>query len=190
MSVKWTARAVPAMVTLAPMTQPGLAAARAKHSAHAKASAHVAEGPASKRQIDAIEKRGEDVSAGVRVKFEPRIAALAQQVDVELESNPTSVIQRLSNEFGVKSEALTREHDACGGSWGDLMIARTLRANVRFAITVKQVFDLHEQGMSWTMVAHGLGLGIEPFVSAVETESHVAIGQLPADGKVLSIGPG
>ena len=81
------------------------------------------------------------------------------------------------------------EREAWAGSWGDVMIAHMLRANVRFAITPAQVFGLHKGGMGWTMVAGGLGLAVGPFVRAVESESRVAIGEVQPDGKLPAIGP-
>ena len=189
MSVKWTARALTTTLTLALMTQPGFAATRAKHAAGSKRGAVAAAGAASPRKIDSIEKRGEDVSAAVRLRFEPRVAALAQQVDLEGDANSAALAERLASEFSTRPATLVSEHLSCGGSWGDVMIAHTLRANVRFPITVAQVYALHRDGMGWTMVAHGLGLGVEPFVAAVENESQVAIGQSRPDGKVPAIGP-
>jgi hypothetical protein len=139
--------------------------------------------------LDAIKVRGEEVSAEVRLKYEDRIAALAQQVDLEAQANPEPVVGRLATEFRVKANTLLAEHERVGGSWGDLMIAHTLRSNVRFAINASQIFDLHTEGMSWTMVAHGLSLDVDRFVAAVESEHRVALGESAADGKVPVIGP-
>ena len=193
MSMKWTARGMTATLTVVFMTQPGFAAAHARHPRAAKpvatARAAADAGAAVRLKFERIEKRGEEVSAAVRLKFEPRVAALAEQVDLEGDANAAGVAERLANEFGMRQAALASEREAWAGSWGDVMIAHMLRANVRFAITPAQVFGLHKGGMGWTMVAGGLGLAVGPFVRAVESESRVAIGEVQPDGKLPAIGP-
>ena len=190
MSVKWTARALNGILTVVLMTDPGLAATHAKHAASpAIPVTAMTTHSAARQKLEAIEKRGEEVPAGVRLRFETRLASFADQIDLEAGSASNTVAQRLSAEFGVNVPDLAVEHERTHASWGDLMIAHTLQSNARFAISPAQIFELHQGGMAWTMVAHGLGLSVEPFVSAVENETRVALGQDKADGKVPAIGP-
>jgi hypothetical protein len=184
MSVKWTARALTTTLTLVFLTQPGFAATHAR----ARAVSGNSSAAASHKTLERVMKRGEDVSAAVRLRHESQLAAIASELDAEEAHNPAASEVRLATEFGVDADALTNEHRDCGGSWGDLVIARTLRASAGFAITTPQVFALHRDGMAWTMVAHGMGLDVDDAVQAIETMRQVALGKTPADGRMPHIG--
>lgn len=173
------------------------AAVRADHDAagthehdHAVDAAPAKTRKASKQKIAAIEKRGEMVSAAVRKSTEPRLVALARQIDVEAESAPDAMAQRMGAECGMTAKAVANERKSCRSGWGEYVIARTMCANTSFPIAPAQVVDLHRDGMSWAMVAHGMGLDVESFVRACETQRQVALGETKPDGRMARIAAG
>jgi len=199
---KFLARSLVAIVALALCAQAGFAATSSKaapaphgNAASAGSDAAAVDGKsashgASASRIMQIKTRGEEASAALRMKYEPRIAALSQQVDVESKGNPAEVSERLQKEFGLSRATLAQEQHAVGSAWGDLMIAHTLSAKPRHPISTMQVFQLHKEGMGWTQVAYGMGLDMVQVAAAIEAENRVAIGEAKPDGKVPAIGSG
>jgi hypothetical protein len=191
------ARAVAAWALAIVIAMLAPAAVRADHDAagpheheHAADPTPAKTRKASKQKIAAIEKRGEAVSAAVRKATEPRLVALARQIDLEAESAPDQMAQRLAAETGMTAKAVAGERKSCDTGWGEYVIARTMRANTAFPITTAQIVGLHRDGMSWAMVAHGMGLDVESFVRACETERQVALGETKGDGRMARIAAG
>ncbi len=144
--------------------------------------------PAPAARLAAISERAHEVTAAVEMAFEPRIVVYAQQVDFEASAHATAVTHRLAREFAMSSADVGAARASCA-SWGELTLALTLRAGVRFAITPGQIAALHRAGTGWTRIAHGLGLDIDDFVFAAQSGTDVAAGWNEADGLVPDIGP-
>jgi hypothetical protein len=70
------------------------------------------------------------------------------------------------------------------------MIAHTLMANSRTAVTVEQLFLLQREGFGWGQIAHGLNLRLGEVVAAVKSEGNVAAGRAKADGRPAMIHSG
>lgn len=172
------------------------AAVRADHDGAGAHAGHAHDTPttqtrkASKQKIEAIEKRGEAVTAAVRKATEPRLVALARQIDLEAESAPDAMAERLAAETRMSAKAVVKERRSCDAGWGDYVIARTLCASTAFPISTAQIVGLHRDGMSWAMVAHGLGLDVNAFVQAAEAQSQVALGESKPDGRMARIAAG
>lgn len=101
------------------------------------------------------------------------------------------IADRLAAEFGTTADALLAEKSDVKASWGQLVIAHSLAANATTPVTVKQLFDLRGEGMSWGQIANGMGLHLGQVVRATKEEVRVAKGLAKPDGKVAVVtGPG
>jgi hypothetical protein len=158
----------------------------AKASTEAKASADAA------ATLKTVREKGATVDAKAREKFEAQLTASAKEVEIDAAvAGDQKVAERLAAELGMSADALIAEKNEIGTSWGQLMIAHTLKANATAEVTAKQIFDLRAEGMGWGQIAHGLGLKLGEALGAVKAEGRVARGLVKADGKVHPIhGPG
>lgn len=161
--------------------------ADASASASATAEASASADASFKRMKQDIESKGAKVSAEARAKAEAKLEATAKRVDEDATKGEQMVAGRLAKEFGLTVQALLEEKSQLGVSWGQLMIAHTLDANAKADVTVRQLVEMHADGMGWGQVAAGLGLKLGEVVSAVNSEGRVAQGELRADGKVALV---
>jgi hypothetical protein len=75
---------------------------------------------------------------------------------------------RIAAVLGVEREDLLAGR-AAGRSWGDMVIATTLAANLR-GIAATDLAELHAEGTSWGRMAAGLGFDLRSAVTAVAAE--------------------
>ena len=183
-----------ALVTPARSAQPPELASESQEDARS-ASGSVSASPSAtaERWLDAqrwfyaVKARGALLGNRERARSESKIDLWALQVDRLGRTEAKAVAGRMAEEFGVSRETIAREKDRLAASWGDLTIAHTLEANSRCGLTARQFFKLHDDGMSWSEIAYGLGLGLSQFKSAVQIECRVASGKSSADGRVAFI---
>jgi hypothetical protein len=97
------------------------------------------------------------------------------------------VASRLAAEFGVPAGELITEKGTYQSGWGELMIAHTVLANAKSAVTLDQLFEMRRDGLGWGQIGHGLDLKLGDVASAVKAESRVATGLAKADGKPAKI---
>ena len=159
-------------------------------SAEAAAQAAVT-GPDFDRLKENVKSKGGKVSAAARQRAEAKLESSARLVDQQAEKAQKGVEERMAAEFDLSADAMVAEKQALGVSWGQLMIAHTLSANAGTDVTVQQLFAMRKDNMGWGQIAAGLDLTLGEVVSAVHSESSVALGKAAADGKVAVIhGPG
>jgi hypothetical protein len=134
-----------------------------------------------------IANKGARVSAEARARAEAKLAAAAKRVEDGVARGEAAAESRMAKEFRLTTSTLATEKAELGASWGQLVIAHTLQANATTSLTTEQLLDLHQEGMGWGQIAAGLGLKLGDVVSAVNTESRVAMGDTQADGRVAVI---
>ena len=136
----------------------------------------------------AIEQKAEKIAAQAKAKADAQLTAASEQVDKRASGDgEVAVATRLAAEFGMTTQALNDEKRSLDVSWGQLMIAHTLDANVSHDLTVEQLVAMHKDGMGWGEIAAGLGLQLGSVVSVVNSEGRVADGLAKADGHVATI---
>ena len=136
----------------------------------------------------AIEKKAEKIAAQAKAKADAQLTAASEQVDKQASGDgEVAVATRLAAEFDMTTQALNDEKRSLDVSWGQLMIAHTLDANVSHDLTVEQLVAMHKDGMGWGEIAAGLGLQLGSVVSVVNSEGRVADGLAKADGHVATI---
>jgi len=67
------------------------------------------------------------------------------------------------------------------------MIAHTILASAKGAVTLDQLFEMRRNGLGWGQIGHGLDLRLGGIVSAVKAEGRVALGVEKADGRPAKI---
>jgi hypothetical protein len=134
---------------------------------------------------------GAQVSAEATKKVDAKLAAAANQVDLQSEQKgEAAVVARLAKEFHVSAATLADESARFDAGWGELMIAHTLDANAKTDLTMDQIFALRQEGMGWGQIAADLGLSPGGTVSAVQAETRVAMGLDRPNGRVAPISAG
>ena len=144
---------------------------------------------ASRRELAAIRARAESAATGTLRLYEPRIDAMAAEVDLASMRDETLVASRLAVEFGTGVGPIMRERARVASRWSDFMIAHTVKANARRPISLEQILGLRRAGLAWTGIVYGLGLRPIQLVSAVRSQSRVATGLERPDGRVHAIAP-
>ena len=94
---------------------------------------------------------------------------------------------RVAPEFGMTGEALAAETDQFSAGLGEVIIAHTLMANSKTAVTMDALFEMRKDGMGWGQIAQGLNLRLGEVVSATAKEGRVARGTAKSAGKVATI---
>ena len=139
------------------------------------------------KKLEAIKVKGAQTSATARSKAETKLDAAAKKADADAGAQgEAKVASRLAAEFGMTAEELTVERQTLGCSWGELMIAHSLRAMSTTEVSVAELFQLRQDGTGWGQIAAGLGLKLGEAVSAVRAEGQVAAGLAKPDGKVAA----
>jgi hypothetical protein len=158
----------------------------------AAAFAHAVETPGAAAEL---QKKKEQIalrSARVAEKDQShatvQLARIAARVD-KTRVPAVRVAESIAKEFGVHTYIVLDQNLTTGASWGKLVIAYTLASAARGDVTVEQLVQLQKGGMSWGVLAAGLGLDLRSVVHAADTEANVARGQIPADGKLATIRP-
>ena len=161
-------------------------ATESKTSANADADAYAKLDP--DQRLKMIQTKASKVSAKSRHSAESKLELAAKSVDQEAEKiGEEKMAARLAAEFGTTAEAMDAEKEDLHISWGNLMIAHTLAANTKTAITASELGRMHEDGTGWGTLAAGLGLKLGETVSGVKAEGRVAQGLAKADGKAAVI---
>ena len=140
------------------------------------------------KKLEVIKVKGAMASAQARAKSDAKLGAAAKKTDADASTQGEATIAaRLGAEFGVSAEELTTERQSLGCSWGDLMIAHSLRAMSTTEVSATQLFELRKEDVGWGQIAAGLGLKLGEAVSAVQAEERVAAGLIEPDGKVAAV---
>lgn len=133
--------------------------------------------------LQEIRARASGMQASKRESIEKQLATSYTRVDNEAARlGEVPVRDRLAAEFGIEPTALAAQRERFGFSWGELMVAHTLLANVE-GVTIEQIHLLRQEGLGWGQLAHGLQLNTSGFVTAVKNEVSVARGTAKPDGK-------
>ena len=166
--------------------KPGEAAAAAKAGVSTPAVSPEVRS-ATEEELLAIRQRGAAVKAKASAAADAKLNAAARDVEKEVITKEVDVTARLASEFGMTKESLVAEKQTLAISWGEVLIAHTLQANSSTPVTVPQVVALRGEGLGWAQIATGLGFELPQAVAAVQSETKVAVGHTPVDGKVAVI---
>jgi hypothetical protein len=143
------------------------------------------------KKLEVIKVKGGMASAPARAKADAKLDAAAKKADADASAQgEAAVAARLAAEFGMSAEDLSSEHQSLGCSWGELMIARSLRAMSTTEVSVPQLLELRKDQIGWAQIAAGLDLKLGEAVAAVQAEERVAAGLVQPDGKVAAIHEG
>jgi len=141
--------------------------------------------------LTSIRERAKKASSKACAAVQKQLAEISRQIDAEADMKGDILVAgRVAPEFGMSAEAMTAEESNLGAGLGELIIAHTLIANSRTAVTADQLFTLHREGMGWGQIAHGLNLRIGELTAAVKSEYNVAAGRAKADGRAAMIHSG
>jgi len=141
--------------------------------------------------LNGIRDRAKKASAKAYAAVQKDLAAISRRVDAEVSEHGDAVVAaRIAPEFGMTAEAMIAEQSTADAELGELMIAHTLMANSKVAVTVEQLFVLQREGLGWGQIAHGLNLKLGEVTAAVRSEGNVAAGLAKADGKTAAIRSG
>lgn len=139
----------------------------------------------------AIRDRAKSASPKARVAADAKFKKLSAEMDAEGSAKGGTVAAgRVASEFGMTGDALIAEETQYGAGLGEIVVAHTLMANSKTAITMDQLFAMRKDGMGWGQIAQGMDLRLGEAVSAVMSEGRVASGRAKADGKVAVIHTG
>lgn len=140
------------------------------------------------KKLEVIKVKGAMASAQARAKADTKLGAASKKTDADVTTQgDATVAARLGAEFGVSAEELATERQSLGCSWGELMIAHSLRAMSTTEVSATQLFELRKEQIGWAQIAAGLGLKLGEAVGAVQAEERVAAGLAEPDGKVAAI---
>ncbi len=138
--------------------------------------------------LNPIRERAKKASMKTCAAVQKQLGEISRQIDAEAnEKGDVLVAGRIAPEFGMTAEAMTAEQAQFNTGMGEIMIAHTLMANSKTAVTVEQLFQLHQEGLGWGQIAHGLNLKVSEMAAAMSSEQSVALGRAKADGKVAMI---
>jgi len=143
----------------------------------------------AKPELEAIRTRAKTLPAKQNDASEPKIEAAIKNVNDEAAKNGSNVPDRLAQELGMTSDALAAEKAKFNAGFGELMIAHLLLSNEKSTstVTLDDLFKLHQDGMGWGQIAHGMGLKLGDLVSAAKSEGRVATGKAKVDTKTPKI---
>jgi hypothetical protein len=183
------AQAYPPAATPASPAVPAVPAAPAAPSLQSQLEANSTHLQTNKK-FEVIKAKGGMTSAQARAKADAKLGTAAKKADADVTAKgEATVAARLAAEFGMTAEDLTAERQSLGCPWGELMIARSLRAMSTTEISVADLLELRKD-TGWAQIAAGLGLKLGEAVGAVQAEERVAAGLAEPDGKVAAIPPG
>ena len=144
-------------------------------------------GAQSEVPLNRVRERAAKASGANVARTERRLTTAAVKVNAQAFAEEDQVAARLAHELGLATGVLVEQKNRIRATWGDLMIAHTLRSNAGIEITIDQLFMLHDEGQDWSHIASGLGLSLNELVAAVNGETRVAVGLAPGDGKVAVV---
>ncbi len=141
--------------------------------------------------LNSIRERAKKASTKACAAVQKELAEISRQADAEVNAKGDVLVAgRIAPEFGITADAMTVEMSKFGAGLGDLMIAHTLMANSKTAVTAEQLFTLRSEGFGWGQIAHGLNLKLGEVTAAVKSECSVAAGRVRADGRPAMIHSG
>jgi len=141
--------------------------------------------------LQKVRDRAQKASAKGRALVDKQLKKISADVDANAEAKgKAEAAGRVASEFGMTGDALAAETDQFNAGLGEVIIAHTLMANSKTAITMTQIFALHNEGMGWGQIAQGMNLRLGEVTSAVRSEGNVAQGLAKADGKIAMIHSG
>jgi len=163
------------------------ASASGSSSAEANAEADANADGSYNRLRQLVETQGAKASASARAKTETKLEASVKRVDGEASKDEEQVANRLAAEFKTTADAMIAEQTNLDASWGELMLAHAIAANVKTAVTVPELIRMRADHIGWGTIAAGLGLNLGEVASAASAETRVAAGLAKADGRVAVI---
>jgi hypothetical protein len=159
--------------------------------AQLKATTSAEAGANADASLKPIRERAMKTPAKSRAAVDKRLSEISAQISGEAnEKGDVLVAGRIAPEFGLTAEALAAEKTKLDAGLGELVIAHTLAANSKTAVTAEQLFTLHREGLGWGQIAYGLNLRLNEVATAVASEGSVAAGRAKADGKPAMIHTG
>lgn len=205
-------RSIPRLIVLAACGLLVTAAARAQ-SADVAGQAHAQAGAAAKagganvqndlnadaraqaqaqadaaRMRESLERKAAKVSGETKAGAESHLDATSHKVDAMAQkSGDAAVAARLATEFGASASVLTTQKSELGATWGEMVIAHDIAANVKAHVTPSQLVQWHHDHMGWGQMAAGLGLELHSVMHSVDAEARIAEGEARADGKVAAM---
>ena len=148
-------------------------------------------GAETQASLNPIRDRAKKASAKAYATVQKELAEISSKVDAAVSKSGNAVVAgRIAPEFGMTAEAMIAEQSKVEAPLGELMIAHTLIANSKVAVTTEQLFMLQREGLGWGQIAHGLNLKLGEVTAAVKSESNIAVGLAKADGKPAAIRSG
>jgi hypothetical protein len=144
----------------------------------------------AKPELEAIRTRAKTLSAKQIEASEPKVDAEIKNVNTEAAKEGSKVPDRLAKQLGMTTDALAAEKAQFNAGFGELMIAHLLLSNEKSTstVTLADLFKMHEDGMGWGQIAHGMGLKLGDLVSAARSEGRGATGKGKVDTKTPRIG--
>ena len=145
----------------------------------------------AKPELEAIRTRAKTLPAKENVATERKLDAEIKEVNTDAAKAGSRVADRLAKEFSLTPGAIEAERTQFNAGFGELMIAHLLLANQKSTstMTIGDIFKLHQDGMGWGQIAHGMGLRLGDLVSAARTDARIATGKAKADTKTPRIRP-
>lgn len=145
----------------------------------------------AKPELEALRTRAMTLPPKQVEATEPKVDAAIKSVNGEAAKDGSKVPARLAQRLAMTPDALEAEKTKFHAGFGELMIAHLLVSNEKSTstITIDDMFKLHQDGMGWGQIAHGMGLNVGDLVSAARSEGRVATGQAKPDTKSMKIRP-
>ena len=143
----------------------------------------------AKPELEAIRTRAKTLPAKQDEATETKVGANIKSVDTEAAKEGSKVPDRLAKQLGITPDALVAEKAKFNAGFGELMIAHLLLSNEKSTstVTLDDLFKLHQDGMGWGQIAHGMGLKLGDLVSAANSVERVATGKGKVDTKTPRI---
>lgn len=143
----------------------------------------------AKPELEAVRTRAKTLPEKQIEATEPKVDAEIKNVNAEAAKEGSKVPARLAKQFGMTPDALEAEKTKFNAGFGELMIAHLLFSNEKSTstMTLGDLFQLHQDGMGWGQIAHGMGLNLGDLVSAARSEGRVATGRAKADTRASKI---
>jgi hypothetical protein len=143
---------------------------------------------AARARMAAILERGAKQPQKARTEAEAKLQEIVNEMNGSAVSGGNDkVAERFAEELAMTKDAVSAEKTSTGMSWGDLMLAHLLLANVGPDLTVDQIQQMKKDGNGWGVIAAGMGYKLGDVVGALRAEAKVASGTAKGDGKVAAL---
>ena len=169
----------------------GAAQAQMKASMNAGADANAEVAANAEATLKPIRERAMNAPAKSRAAVDKKLSLVSAQISGQANEKGEAIVAgRVGPEFGLTADAMTAEQTKFDAGLGEVVIAHTLAANTKTAVTAEQLFTLRHEGLGWGQIAYGLNLRLAEVATAIASEGSVAAGRAKADGKPAMIHSG